>query len=271
MVLLTVTPAIVEGLQTLKGAVPPETWKQRLQSQQDEPSLEGATVGGPVSHSQVVDLWRALKDTAHGEYTLEKLLKGSKIYVPPPTPKPEPSDEYKALMARLRREQEQREYERMANPLPPMETFSQRFPNGSSMAQTFAAVNRPSREEDIGDDDITFNDVHRQLMLILNFLASILGVAATLWILARWWSTPARLFLTMGGSILVGIAEVAVYSGYVWHLGQAKKQDRTLREVKEIVQTWTVGTGDENIAVDEKPRAEDKGLRSRHKDLSRRQ
>ncbi|KAK3305855.1 endoplasmic reticulum-based factor for assembly of V-ATPase-domain-containing protein [Chaetomium strumarium] len=271
MVLLTVTPAIVEGLQTLKGAVPLETWRQRLQSQQDEPLLDGVTVGSPVSHSQVVDLWRALQDASHGEYTLEKLLKGSKTYVPPPTPKREPSAEYKALMARLRRDQEQLEYERMANPLPPMETFSQRFPNSASMAQAFAAVNRPTREEDIGDDDITFTDVHRQLMLILNFLASILGVAATLWILARWWSTPARLFLTMGGSILVGIAEVAVYSGYVWHLGQAKKQDKTLREVKEIMQTWTVGALDSKSPVDKMPRAEDEGLRRRHKEFSPKQ
>lgn len=159
------------------------------------------------------------------------------------------SDEYKALMARLRREEEQRTYERMTNPSSPMETFSQQFPNGANIAQAFAAVNRPAREADIGDDEVTYNDVHRQLMLILNFLASILGVAASLWILARWWSTPARLFLTMGGSILVGIAEVAVYSGYVWHLTEVKKKDKSFKEVKEIVQTWTVGTDDEPITA----------------------
>ena len=152
-------------------------------------------------------------------------------------------------MARLRREQEQREYERMTNPVPPMETFSQRFPNGAGMAQAFAAVNQPSREVDLGDDGVTYNDVHRQLMLILNFLVSIIGVAATLWILARWWSTPARLFLTMGGSALVGIAEIAVYSGYIWHLGQAKKKDKTTKEVKEVVQSWAVGVNDSDDAV----------------------
>jgi hypothetical protein len=130
-----------------------------------------------------------------------------------------------------------------------METFSQRYPNSTNMAQAFAAVNRPSREADMGDDDVTYSDVHRQLMLILNFVASILGVAATLWIVARWWSTPARLFLTMGGSLLVGVAEVAVYSGYVWHLGQAKKKDKTLKEVKQVVQTWTVSREDEPVAV----------------------
>lgn len=179
------------------------------------------------------------------------------------------SDEYKALMARLRREQEQQEYERMTNPLSPIETFSQRYPHSTNMAQAFAAVNRPSHEADMGDDDVTYNDVHRQLMLLLNFVASILGVAATLWIIARWWSTPARLFLTMGGSILVGVAEVAVYSGYVWHLGQAKKQDKTLKEVKQVVQTWTVSREDEPIAVGgetHKTETMDTTLRKRQKD-----
>lgn len=152
-------------------------------------------------------------------------------------------------MARLRREQEQREYERMTNPVSPMETFSQRFPNGAGMAQAFAAVNQPSREVDLGDNGVTYNDVHRQLMLILNFLVSIIGVAASLWILARWWSTPARLFLTMGGSALVGVAEIAVYSGYIWHLGQAKKKDKTTKEVKEVVQSWAVGINDSDDAV----------------------
>lgn len=132
----------------------------------------------------------------------------------------------------------------MTSRQPQMEALSRRHPTGASMAQAFASVNRPSRAADVDEDDVTYGDVHRQLMLILNFAASILGVAATLWIVARWWSTPARLFLTMGGSLVVGIAEVAVYSGYVWHLGQAKKSDKALKEVKEIVQTWTVAAED---------------------------
>jgi hypothetical protein len=151
------------------------------------------------------------------------------------------SNEYKALMARLRRAEEQRAYERMISPAPAAVTFSQHFPNTSIAKALFAEVNRPIREADMGDDEVTYNDVHRQLMLILNFVASILGVAATLWVLARWWSTPARLFLTMGGSILVGIAEVAVYSGYIWHLGEAKKKETKVKETREVMRTWVVG------------------------------
>ncbi|KAL2151395.1 hypothetical protein VTH82DRAFT_6493 [Thermothelomyces myriococcoides] len=262
MVLLTMTPRIVAGLQTLSEAT-----TATLVQNDPEPSLGEPAVGNPISHAQIVNVWKALKESGHGEYTLETLLKGSKVYVPPPPPKPEPSKEYKELMARLRREQDQREYERMTNPPPLMETYSRGYVNGASMAQSFAAVNRPSTQADTGDDDVTYGDVHRQLMLILNFVASILGVAATLWIAARWWSTPARLFLTMGGSVVVGIAEVAVYSGYIWHLSQAKKKDKTIKEVKEVVRTWTIGPETKAIMVGEESRDKETSLRRRHKDV----
>ena len=133
-------------------------------------------------------------------------------------------------------------------------------------SQQFAQVTQSSNKADMGDDDVTFNDVHRQVMLVINFLVTIFGCAATLWILARWWSTPARLFLTMGGSLVVAIAEVAVYSGYVWHLGEAKRKDAKTKEIKEIVQTWVVGKEDEKES--EEVSKEDKteelpGLRKR--------
>lgn len=155
-------------------------------------------------------------------------------------------------MARLRREEEERKYQRMVSassqPGTGMPSFAQQFPT-SSLANSFAEVNRPSNKADEGDDDVTYNDVHRQVMLVINFLVTIFGCAATLWILARWWSTPARLFLTMGGSLVVAIAEVGVYQAYVWHLVDAKKKDGKLKEVKEVVETWVVGKDDEGTEV----------------------
>lgn len=136
-------------------------------------------------------------------------------------------------MARLRREEAARTYQRMVKP--PLEA---RLPPA---AQSFAVANRPSTTADLGDDDVTYSEVHRQVVLILNFLASIVGVAATLWIAARWWSLPARLFLTLGGSILVAVAEVAVYQGYIWRLSQAKAKQQSVQEVKKVVKTWIVG------------------------------
>lgn len=141
-------------------------------------------------------------------------------------------------MARLRHEEAQRAYERMVKPPSKFESFHDHFPTST---QAFSQVNRPTSAADLGDDDVTLNDVHRQVMLIINFLVSILGVAGTLWVTSRWWSLPARIFLTMGGSIVVAIAEVAVYSGYMWRLDQAKQKQKSAKEVKQVVNSWVVG------------------------------
>lgn len=262
MVLLTMTPLIAEAFQ--RSATDPNAGTDATV---EEPSLDSPAAGKPISHNQIVNLWKTLKETGKEGNRLEDLLKGSRIYIPPPPPKPEPvsrrdplrkfdvstdlirarqSAEYKALMARLRHEEEERKYERMVASTK-MPSFIQQFPHSTnSVAHSFAEVNRPSTKHDLGDDDVTYNDVHRQVMLLINFMVTIIGCAVTLWILARWWNTPARLFLTMGGSAVVGIAEVGLYYGYLWHLGEAKKKDVKLKEVRQVLETWVVNKENES-------------------------
>lgn len=55
-----------------------------------EPSILQPKVGNPISHNQIMDLWKRLNNKQSGSYTLEELLKGSKVYLPPAPPKPEP-------------------------------------------------------------------------------------------------------------------------------------------------------------------------------------
>ncbi|PMD19189.1 hypothetical protein NA56DRAFT_575805 [Hyaloscypha hepaticicola] len=277
MVLLTMTPYMVkalEELQVLEGELPKEEdipeknteVQQRGRQIQDgcgistdknqypsakaekssaEPSLSNPMVGNPISHGQVVDISRDLKSRGVQPLSLEALLRGSKVYAPPPLPRVEPTSEYKALMARLRREEEERSYERMTNPPPPMETFAQRFP-AASAAHAFSSSYQNINTSDPEDDGLTFADVDRQMALILNVLLSIVACAGAIWVAARWWDTPARLALSMSGSILVGIAEVVVYSGYIRRVGEAKGKERGVKEVKEIVNTWVVGAGTES-------------------------
>jgi hypothetical protein len=126
----------------------------------------------------------------------------------------------------------------MINPSAPLQTFDHRPPHGT---RSFYEANRPATSADFGDDEVNYNDIHRQLMLLLNFLVSIAGVVGTLWVVARWWSTPARLFLTMGGSVVVGVSEVVVYQAYVWKMGDAKRGQGAVKEVREVVKTWVVG------------------------------
>lgn len=153
-------------------------------------------------------------------------------------------------MARLRREEEERTYERLVQkPGATREAFSQRFP-GASMgaAHAFAEINRPSKADDI-DDDFEFGDAQRQVTLIFNFLVSIFGVGGALWMLAKWWSTPARLFLALGGSIVVAIAEVIVYSIFNWRMKEGSKREKRRKEEKEILSTWVIGGRDDETSA----------------------
>lgn len=55
-----------------------------------EPSLQHPQVGNPISHGQVIELSRLWKAANVQSRTLEVLLQGSRIYIAPVPPKPEP-------------------------------------------------------------------------------------------------------------------------------------------------------------------------------------
>ncbi|KAK1625078.1 endoplasmic reticulum-based factor for assembly of V-ATPase-domain-containing protein [Colletotrichum phormii] len=292
MVRMTITPAIAEGQQRLAevrsgrgiAAIPEDTDQAPTSDTADEaaatvktgePTARDAKIGGPITHGQILDLWKNLKTEGIEGFSLEGLLRGARVYIPPPPPKPEPSAEYKALMARLRRDEEERSYQRMLKQPSRMEAFSQQFPSAAARAHAFAEVNRPMNEADNGDDEVTLGDVQKQMMVILNFLISIIGVAATIWIAARWWNVTARIFLTLGGAIVVLIAEVAVYSGYVWRIGEAKSKTKEPEEIREVVQSWVLGkvskvdpAGETTTLLDTKSQDTDEGIRRRLKGLS---
>ena len=149
-------------------------------------------------------------------------------------------------MARLRREEEDRDYERMITPRLPMETFSQRFPN-SNHAALF-----PTAQADIGEDDeISYADINRQMTLIINIMISIVACSVAIWLAARHWTTPTRLGLSMGGSGMIGIAEVVVYAGYLRRIKEAREKGKKNVEVKEIIETFVIGGEDEKADQDE--------------------
>lgn len=67
-----------------------ESSKDKLEDNKPvEPILENPKIGNPISHGQVVDLSKQMKDAGLEPCRLEILLIGSRIYIPPPPPKPE--------------------------------------------------------------------------------------------------------------------------------------------------------------------------------------
>ncbi|KZF21793.1 hypothetical protein L228DRAFT_239735 [Xylona heveae TC161] len=255
MVLFTLTPAMVAAVKEYRALSPAPPDLSTTEAPLDDPQA-----GKPISHGQIIDIHRKLKEEGftrkisdngkpQAAYHLDDLLRGSAIYVPPPKPKQEPSSEYKELMARLRREEEARAYERMVNPPLPIETFSQRFPTSQGGTLFPPAVTATESEE----DEITYEEVHRQVMLIINILVSIVACGIAIWLISSHWSTPQRLGLSMGGSGIVGVAEVVVYAGYLRKLKEAKKKEAKNKEKKEVMDSWVISA--------EKKRTKSKGAR----------
>lgn len=141
-------------------------------------------------------------------------------------------------MARLRREEEDRAYERMINPPIVAETFAQRLPT-SQTAKLFPTRTQPGTDEN--DDEITYSDINRQMALIINMLVSIVACSVAIWMASSNWSTPKRLGLSMGGSALIGIGEVVVYAGYLRRVKEAREKGKKHVETKEIIKTWVIG------------------------------
>ncbi|KAF1810747.1 hypothetical protein P152DRAFT_450742 [Eremomyces bilateralis CBS 781.70] len=243
MVLLTITPATKDALQAYQALGHREDDSDSLKFPVD------GDVGQPISHGDVVFLSQSLlkyysatapdgdevERKRHASlYTLNQLLRGARIYEEPPKPKPQPSSEYVKLMARLRREQEAKDYERMT--FHPSDPFTK--------PQFLGTTPRPTDSFSVGNqwvsepDDVTYADVNRQLALIFNVLISIVACGAAIWVAARHMDVPARLALSMVGAIVVAVAEVVIYSGYIRRIQESKASEAKTKEAKEIYETW---------------------------------
>ncbi|KAF2819568.1 hypothetical protein CC86DRAFT_375058 [Ophiobolus disseminans] len=267
------TPGIVRALDRAE-AVSPDDFAELHRA--DEPTLADPKPGNPVSHSQLIDLSRLLKMHAEQISTTESqrnqatisgnedsskddeqtttttdpiptslssLLHRTTIYTPPPPTPRHQTPQYTALMSRLRAAEEARSYERMLHPPPTRESFTQRFPSAAPFSLGSSAP------ADSPDNDATYEEVHRQIILIINILVSIVCVAVFIWVAARHWSVGKRLGLSMAGSFGIAIAEVVVYGGYVRKVEEAKRTERRKPEVKEIVRSWVLFKGGEEESV----------------------
>lgn len=188
MVLLTSTPQILSLLATL-----PPSFRSEL------PSLLPRDTSDPIDHDTLIHLAQLSRTS------LNNLLRGTKPYFAPPKPKPQPSPEYVALMARLRAQQEQREYNQIFH------------------------KQQQEEDEDVGEDNIPIS-------LPFNILVSILCCGAAVFYMTRYWNNAGlRVLLSLAVAILVGVAEVVVYAGYLRKVKESKLKERKRKDVREIV------------------------------------
>ena len=156
-------------------------------------------------------------------------------------------------MARLRLEEEARAYSRLLHSQSTPDHGAQDLA-ASPHAHAQAHAQMPSQERsEIYDEELTYADVSRQMALIINVLLSIVACSVAIWLVASAWSPARRLGLSMGGSGLVAVAEVAVYAGYLRRLKEAKARGKKKVETREIINTWVIAPSEtREDAVDSK-------------------
>lgn len=124
-------------------------------------------------------------------------------------------------MAKLRVEQERREYRAM---LVQREQNSQQALNGQIGAD----------DEHEGDDDISPS-------LVLNMVLSVVMCAFVAWHLTRWWPNDGvRVLVALGVAIVVGVAEVVVYAAYLRKITDSRIKERRKKESKEVLEEYVV-------------------------------
>lgn len=77
-------------------------------------------------------------------------------------------------------------------------------------------------------------ELKQQVSVIINVLFSVFSVGFAAWYWASRMDTGKRLLLALFSGLIVLIAEVGLYMGYIQRLNDAKEEERRNPEIKEI-------------------------------------
>ena len=125
-------------------------------------------------------------------------------------------------MARLRLEQEAREYRLLT----------------SKNTDGTGIVSLTAQDPDATDDALTPS-------IVLNVLLTVIMCGLAIFHLTRWWGNDAlRALFSMLVAVIVGVAEVVVYAGYMRKIRLGKERERMKAEKKVLIGEYK-GLGDE--------------------------
>ncbi|ODV91165.1 hypothetical protein CANCADRAFT_2883 [Tortispora caseinolytica NRRL Y-17796] len=137
----------------------------------------------------------------------DEIVRGSDIYLPP-KPTPLVNEEHRERMRMLKIQLEEKEYQQMIN----------------------------SKEQEPLYENI--KETKHEISIIINILVSTASVVVGVWTWAKHWRTGERLLLAMLSGIIIIIAEVAVYMGYIRKIKEAREIERRKREKVKVVKSY---------------------------------
>ncbi|ODV87448.1 hypothetical protein CANARDRAFT_5979 [[Candida] arabinofermentans NRRL YB-2248] len=198
------------------------------------------TTRGWISYEDLITLHKLHQsniqpDSQNEQLSLLELLKGSSIYKhPPPTAAKTP--EFLKMMEQLRLKEQEYEYQKLVK-------SGNRY-GGSRVFKLDAGSNDDDEFETLTPLQQT-KQVNHQLTTIFNIFVSVASVGYAVW---YWTGTSMRIsdayrvLLSLFFSILVLVAEVVVFGGYLRKVEEAKKTERKKKEIQKVVDTVTFGS-----------------------------
>lgn len=171
-----------------------------------------------ISHKNLITFYKSCRPTP----TLLELLGQTKLHINKHEEKSKPkSPEFLRSMEMLRLQAKEEEYQRLVNPSPQVNTLY---------------------EQKFDDRELTPAQAHKelksQLTTIVNILISVASVVYAVW----YWADSSwklqdsyRILLCLFFGILVLVAEVVVYMGYLNKIEEAKIKERKKKEVKKVI------------------------------------
>ncbi|OJZ90692.1 hypothetical protein ASPFODRAFT_123568 [Aspergillus luchuensis CBS 106.47] len=266
MVFLTTTPSILSAIK----ALPPT-------SRHDFSLPDTLNLEDPISHDQLIKIARYFRQkpttdsssSIDRSKTLNSLLRGTKVYVPPPPKKPEPSPEYLALKARLLAAAETDAYNRMTSSFSSSSFFPPSSRTPASTKPSIFTSSTPTLEalhnkHNPNNDDNETDPLTPGLVLNI-FLSVLITGFSVYWALrsfrspemlvstvARVWrgkgtgqgvSESVKVLVSLGAAVVVGVAEVMIYAIYLRKVEVARGRERRVKERKVVVGSERVGGG----------------------------
>lgn len=172
-----------------------------------------------LDHTQLLKWYRHSDEPR----SLFEVLHSTRLILPS-IPREEPipkSPEFESMMAKLRLRQAEIEYQRLIKPKPEFQTLHE-----EDILSTLLAAQQTK-------------EVKNQITTIVNILVSVASVAyaAWYWTGSSWGlQTVWRVLLMVLAGLLVLIAEVVVYMGYVRRVHEARTREQAKVEVKKVLE-----------------------------------
>ncbi|KAI5961459.1 VPH2 [Candida pseudojiufengensis] len=173
-----------------------------------------------ISHTKLIKFY----ETFHPTPSLLQLIKQTKLHIPKYEQFNKPkTKEFIKQMEKLRLEAKEKEYQKL---IQQPEKFETLYDNSN---QEYISPSKAHKE------------LKNQLTTIVNIFISVASVAYAMW----YWTKSSwglkdsyRVLLTIFIGLLVLIAEVVVYMGYLNKVEEAKIKELQKKEVKKIIKTF---------------------------------